>query len=73
MTKRVNELTPERAKVLLGENKISEERLKKVLDRIKVFCKVAYQLYSKRNQVKTECDHVQQFNAEPPDQFTNAA
>jgi hypothetical protein len=73
MTKRVNELTLERAKALLGENKISEERLKKVLDRIKVFCKVAYQLYSKRNQVKTESDHVRQLNAEPPDQFTNAA
>jgi hypothetical protein len=73
MTKRVNELTPERANALLGENKISEERLKNVLDRIKVFCKVAYQLYSKRNQVKTECDDARQINAEPPNQFTDAA
>jgi hypothetical protein len=73
MNKRVNELTPERAKVLLGENEISEERLKKVLDRIKVFCKVAYQLYSKRNQVTTESTDARQLNSEPPDQFTKAA
>jgi len=73
MNKRVNELTQERAKALLGKTKLSEERLKKVLDRIKVFCKVAYQLYSKRNPIENESDNVRQLYAEPPDQFTKAA
>ncbi len=73
MNKRVNELTPERVKALLGENEISEERLKKVLEQVKVFCKVAYQLYSKNNTTDTQGDNVRQLYTEPPDQFTKAA
>lgn len=72
MIKRVNELSLERAKALLGKE-ISEERLKKVVERIKAFCKVAYQLYSKTNATEMESDNVRQLYAEPPDEFTNAA
>lgn len=74
MNKQVNELTFERAKSLLGEKEeISEERLKKVLEQVKAFCKVAYQLYSKTNPTDIESDNVRQLYAEPPDQFTKAA
>jgi len=70
MIKRVNELSLERAKALLGKE-ISEKRLKKVLERIKAFCKVAYELYSKTNE--TDKDNVRELYSEPPDEFTNAA
>ncbi len=73
MNKRVNELNLERAKTLLGKEKISEEKLKQVLERIKAFCKVAYQLYSKKNPSVNEADNVRQLYSEPPDQFKNAA
>ncbi len=72
MIKRVNELSLERAKALLGKD-ISEERLKKVVERIKAFCKVAYQLYSKTNVTEKEKDNVRELYSEPPDEFTNAA
>lgn len=72
MIKRVNELSLERAKALLGDKEISEERLTNVLERIKAFCKVAYELYSK-NEGKVESDNVRQLYAEPPDEFKNAA
>ena len=71
MIKRVNELSLERAKALLGDKEISDERLTKVLEQVKAFCKVAYQLYSK-NESEAECDNVRQLYAEPPDEFTNA-
>ncbi len=72
MNKQVNELSLERAKALLGKE-ISEERLKKVVEQVKAFCKVAYQLYSKTNTTDIEKDNVRQLYAEPPDEFTNAA
>jgi hypothetical protein len=73
MIKRVNELSLERAKALLGEKEISEERLTKTLERIKAFCKVAYQLYSKTNETNVMGKNVRELDSEPPDKFTNAA
>ena len=73
MIKRVDEMSLERAKALLGEKEISEERLKKVVEQVKAFCKVAYQLYSKTNSTDLESDNVRQLFTEPPDEFTNAA
>ncbi|MBA3706043.1 MAG: hypothetical protein H0W84_09135 [Bacteroidetes bacterium] len=73
MIKRVNELSPERAKALLGNKEISEERLKKVVEKVKAFCKVAYQLYSKTKQTDNTGDDVRILNLEPPDEFTKAA
>lgn len=72
MIKRVNELNSERANALL-EEKISEEKLTKVLEQVKAFCKVAYQLYSKKNPTEKENDNVRELHSEPPEQFTNAA
>jgi len=72
MKKQVNELSLERAIALLGNKKINEERLKKMLERIKAFCKVSYQLYLKsKNPDKPTI--VKQLEAEPPNEFTNAA
>jgi hypothetical protein len=48
MKKQVDELDLERAKNLLGQGEIDEVKLKKLLERIKVFCKVTYQLYLKK-------------------------
>jgi hypothetical protein len=73
MIKRVDELSLERAKALLGEKEISEERLTKVLEQVKAFCKVAYELYSKTNEVNCKSDNVRELYSEPPDEFTNAA
>ncbi|MBI3521448.1 MAG: hypothetical protein HY062_19070 [Bacteroidetes bacterium] len=73
MIKRVDEMNPERAKNLLGKKEISEERLKKTMEQVKAFCKVAYQLYSKTNATDLENDNVRQLYAEPPEEFTNAA
>lgn len=73
MIKRVNDLSHERAKALLGEKEISEERLTKVLEQVKAFCKVAYQLYSKTNETDKTNDNVRELYSEPPEEFTNAA
>jgi hypothetical protein len=72
MKKQVNELSLERAIALLGNKEIKEDQLKKLLERIKAFCNVSYQLYLK----KIEPDNptiVKQLEAEPPDSFTNVA
>jgi hypothetical protein len=50
-----NELTLEKARELLGEesNKtISDEKLEQIINSIKVFCKVAYELYSEEQNQK---------------------
>jgi hypothetical protein len=73
MIKRVNELNLERAKALLSEKEISEERLTKLLEQVKAFCKVAYQLYSNTNETEKTSDNVRELNPEPPEEFTNAA
>ena len=73
MKKQVNELDPERAKILLGQKEIDETKLKKMLERIKVFCKVAYQLYLKNIEPDKPTAITKQLEAEPPDEFTKAA
>ena len=73
MKKQVNELDLERAKILLGQKEIDEVKLKKVLERIKVFCKVAYQLYLKNVEPDKPANVMKQLESEPPDEFTKAA
>jgi hypothetical protein len=61
------ELTLEKARELLGTNEnnepLSDEQLEKIINSIKVFCKVAYELYSEeQNQkVKNERDTIIEF------------
>lgn len=73
MTKQVNELSPERAKVLLGQKEINKEKLKEMLERIKAFCKISYQLYLKDTNAELQDVETKMFDSEPTDQFTNAA
>jgi hypothetical protein len=50
-----NELTLEKARELLGEesNKtMSDEKLEQIIKSVKVFCKVAYELYSEEQNQK---------------------
>lgn len=50
-----NELTLEKARELLGEesNKtISDEKLEQIIHSVKVFCKVAYELYAEEQNQK---------------------
>jgi hypothetical protein len=71
MKKQVNEMSLERAKVLFGRE-IDECKLKKLLEQVKAFCKVSYELYLK----SIDSDKgaiVKQLEAEPPDEFTKAA
>jgi hypothetical protein len=72
MKKQVNELSLERAKALLGKE-INEEKLKRMLERVKAFCKVAYQLYLKTTQPGKPTAIVKPLNPEPPNEFTKAA
>ena len=48
----LKELSIERIKELLGTKKLSDESIKKLMDKIKRFCKVAYELYVKKNKHK---------------------
>ena len=72
MKKQVNELNLQRAKALLGGEEINEESLKKLLERIKVFCKVSYQLYLNSN-TPDKPPIIKKLDTEPPSEFTNAA
>jgi hypothetical protein len=72
MKKQVNELSLERAKALLGNKEVDEQQLKKVLEKIKVFCKVAYQLYLKSTH-PDKPTIVKQLKSDPGDEFTKAA
>ena len=47
-----NELTPEVIGKLLGEDSLSEEELNAVLKSVKIFCKVAYEIFAEQ-----ESDH----------------
>lgn len=73
MKKQVNELDLERAKILLGQKEIDETKLKKMLERIKVFCKVSYQLYLKNLEPDKPTAVIKQLESEQPDEFTKAA
>lgn len=57
----------------VNEDNISEKRLKNVQEQVNVFCKIAYQLYSKMNATEIESNDVKTLYPEPPDEFTNAA
>lgn len=50
------ELTLEKARDLLGTNEndetLSDDKLEKIINSIKVFCKVAYELYSEEQNQK---------------------
>lgn len=72
MKKQVNELSLERAIALLGNKEINEDKLRKLLERVKAFCKISYQLYLKNNK-PDKPTIVKQLEAEPPDSFTKAA
>jgi hypothetical protein len=72
MKKQVNEMSVERAKALLGNREIDEQMLKKMLGKVKAFCKVSYQLYLKSTN-PDKPTIVKQLKAEPPDEFTKAA
>lgn len=48
------ELSLERIKELLGNKKMSEETINKIMQRIKRFCKVAYELYSRKQEPPTQ-------------------
>ena len=50
----------------------SKERTEKVLERIKAFCNVSYQLYLKSID-PDKPTIAKQLESEPPDEFTNAA
>jgi hypothetical protein len=50
-----NELTLEKARELLGEESdktISDEKLEQIINSVKVFCKVAYELYAEEQNQK---------------------
>jgi hypothetical protein len=65
----LRELSIEKIKELLGTKKLSEESIKKVMERIKRFCKVAYELYVKRNNpTKTEATEIEKPNEQPNEQ-----
>ncbi len=52
------ELTLEKARGLLGTNEnnetLSDEKLEKIINSIKVFCKIAYELYSEEQNQKVK-------------------
>ena len=54
------ELTLEKARELLGKNEndetLSDEKLEKIINSIKVFCKVAYELYSEEQNQKLKTE-----------------
>lgn len=73
MKKQVKELGLEKALQLLGAKKIKKEVLQKLLARIKAFCKVSYQLYLNKTEPDKSISLVKPLDAEPPNEFTNAA
>lgn len=56
MKESVKELSIERIKELLGNKKLSDETIRKVMARIKRFCKVAYELYLKKDKPKNKAE-----------------
>lgn len=71
MKKQVKELSLQRAAALLEGKKLNEQTLLQLVERVKAFCKISYQLYlQKVRAVKN--DETKKLDAEPPDEFTNA-
>lgn len=52
-----NKLTLEKARELLGNNDMSDEKLEMIISNIKVFCKVAYEMYSEEQNQKLTKDN----------------
>lgn len=67
-----NELTLEKARELLNDESISDERLIKIINSIKIFCKVAYELYSEEQNQKAIQEEKNSI-AMQLEQFKNAA
>lgn len=75
-----SELTSEKARELLGTNEnnesISDERLEKIINSVKVFCKIAYELYSEEyndQKEKHENDIIISLDTESNQQLQEAA
>ncbi len=45
-----NGLTVEKAREILGDKEISDEKLQEIVNAVKVFCKLSYELYSVQQQ-----------------------
>ena len=45
-----NGLTVEKAREILGDKEISDEKLQEIVNAVKVFCKLSYELYSGQQQ-----------------------
>jgi hypothetical protein len=70
MKKQVNELNQKRVKTLSGKD-LQENKMNTVLERMKAFCKIAYQLYL--NSIHLDKPTMtKQLEAEPPKEFTKA-
>lgn len=71
-----NALTLEKARELLKDESMSDEKLTKIINSVQVFCKVAYELYSEeQNQkVSNKNDSVNEFQSiEQKEQLKEAA
>lgn len=71
MKKQENELSPEKAKALLGDNQLNEAQLIRLMEQIKAFCKISYQLYADSNPPDKEVAQTRTLEAEPPNQFNS--
>jgi hypothetical protein len=70
------ELTLDNARALLEDKNRSDEQLEKIINSIKIFCKVAYELYSEEQEKKEgqiEIDNVIPLHSEPSQQLKEAA
>ena len=45
-----NGLTVEKAREILGDKEMSDEKLQEIVNAVKVFCKLSYELYSAEQQ-----------------------
>lgn len=50
ITKDEQGLTLEKARELLGKKEISDKQLQEIVAAVKVFCKIAYELYAKEQE-----------------------
>jgi hypothetical protein len=51
-----NGLTVEKAREILGDKEISDEKLQEIVNAVKVFCKLSYELYSAQQQELSTLD-----------------
>ncbi|MBA3682440.1 MAG: hypothetical protein H0W73_14950 [Bacteroidetes bacterium] len=70
------ELTLENARGLLNDKTMSDERLEKIINSIKIFCKVAYDLYveeQNKKEEQLEIDNVTSLHSKPTQELKEAA